>query len=197
MGTITILKIAFRRLAIVTISLSTFIALPAVGQAINEDLKLTASDGAAGDGFGNSIAMNNGIVAVGALVDDDNGDASGSVCLFDASTGAQLFKLLPSDGAAHDQFGYFIDIDNGIVAVGSPDDDDDGNKPGSAYVFDTGTGAACLANLNNDATLNFFDVSAFLVAFNANDPIADFNNDALFNFFDVSAFIIAFAQGCP
>jgi len=53
------------------------------------------------------------------------------------------------------------------------------------------------ADLNQDGVLNFFDVSAFLSAFAAQDPIADFSNDGVFNFFDVSAFLSAFAAGCP
>jgi len=57
--------------------------------------------------------------------------------------------------------------------------------------------ASCPADINNDGTLNFFDVSAFLSAFAANDPIADINNDAQFNFFDVSDFLSDFATGCP
>jgi len=55
----------------------------------------------------------------------------------------------------------------------------------------------CPADLNGDGTLNFFDVSAFLSAFAAHDPVADFSGDGLFNFFDVSAFLSAFAAGCP
>jgi hypothetical protein len=55
----------------------------------------------------------------------------------------------------------------------------------------------CPADLNSDGVLNFFDVSAFLSAFNAMNPAADFNNDGLFNFFDVSAFLVAYNQGCP
>ena len=51
------------------------------------------------------------------------------------------------------------------------------------------------ADLNDDGELNFFDVSIFLIAFSAQDPIADFNNDGLFNFFDISEFLAAFAQG--
>lgn len=46
-------------------------------------------------------------------------------------------------------------------------------------------------------TLNFFDVSAFLSAFNAGDPSADINNDSVFNFFDISGFLNAFNAGCP
>lgn len=55
----------------------------------------------------------------------------------------------------------------------------------------------CIADLTGDGVLNFFDVSAFLGAFAAQDPIADFTGDGVFNFFDVSAFLGAFAAGCP
>lgn len=45
--------------------------------------------------------------------------------------------------------------------------------------------------------LNFFDVSAFLSAFNAGDSSADFNGDGNFDFFDVSSFLTQFNAGCP
>ncbi len=45
--------------------------------------------------------------------------------------------------------------------------------------------------------LNFFDVSAFLGAFNAQDSSADFNSDGVFNFFDVSEFLSIYNAGCP
>ncbi len=57
--------------------------------------------------------------------------------------------------------------------------------------------ASCPADLTGDGVLNFFDVSAFLNAYNAMDPAADFTNDGVFNFFDVSAFLNAFNAGCP
>ncbi|MEQ9207239.1 MAG: Ig-like domain-containing protein [Phycisphaerales bacterium] len=46
-------------------------------------------------------------------------------------------------------------------------------------------------------SLNFLDVSAFLSAFGANDPISDFNNDGQYNFLDVSQFLSIFSAGCP
>lgn len=55
----------------------------------------------------------------------------------------------------------------------------------------------CPADITGDGVLNFFDISAFLGAFNTQDPIADFNDDGLFNFFDVSAFLAGFNAGCP
>lgn len=59
------------------------------------------------------------------------------------------------------------------------------------------TGTTCIADITGDGLLNFFDVSAFLNAFSAQDASADFNNDNEWNFFDVSAFLNAFSAGCP
>ena len=58
-------------------------------------------------------------------------------------------------------------------------------------------GDGCRADLNSDGVLNFFDVLAFLSAFDAQNPVADFNDDALFNFFDVQEFLSQFSAGCP
>lgn len=46
-------------------------------------------------------------------------------------------------------------------------------------------------------TLNFFDISAFIALYNAQDPGADFTADGQLNFFDISAFIGLFNAGCP
>jgi hypothetical protein len=40
-------------------------------------------------------------------------------------------------------------------------------------------------------------VSAFLNAYNAMDTAADFTGDGLYDFFDVSAFLSAYNTGCP
>ena len=55
----------------------------------------------------------------------------------------------------------------------------------------------CAADLTGDGELDFFDVSAFLNAYSAMDPIADFTGDMMFDFFDVSAFLNAYNAGCP
>jgi probable HAF family extracellular repeat protein len=57
--------------------------------------------------------------------------------------------------------------------------------------------AVCAADVNNDGTLNFFDISAFLEGFTRQDPAVDFTGDGMFDFFDVSAFLNAFSAGCP
>jgi len=57
--------------------------------------------------------------------------------------------------------------------------------------------SACVADMNDDQSLNFLDVSAFLAAYSNDDPAADFTNDGLFNFLDVSAFLTEYGFGCP
>ncbi len=132
-------------------------ASPAWGQVyaggeINEDIQVLGDGDEAGyfDLFGYSVAIDNNTLAVGALRDDINGTSSGSVSLFDPSTGTLLFKLLPSDGAAYDQFGCAIAIDNGIVAIGAHENDDNGSASGSAYLFDASTGTQTVKLLPND-----------------------------------------------
>jgi hypothetical protein len=58
--------------------------------------------------------------------------------------------------------------------------------------------APCVADLDNDGDLDFFDVSGFLTSFNANSPSADLAPPAgVWNFFDISAYLNAFSAGCP
>ena len=76
-----------------------------------------------------------------------------------------------------------------IVAV-----EDSGN---TNIVTETVTLGTCPADFTGDGLLNFFDVSAFLGLFSAQDTAADLNNDGQYNFFDVSAFLSAFSAGCP
>ncbi len=102
--------------------------------------KLLPGDGTVADNFGISVAISGATAVVGAFLDDDNGSGSGSAYVFDATTGQQLFKLLPSDGAVEDRFGYSVAISSTTAVVGAYQDDDNGSNSGSAYLFDTTTG---------------------------------------------------------
>lgn len=75
-----------------------------------------------------------------------------------------------------------INIDNVYVGV-------------DPYIGNAGCNIADLAE--PFGTLNFFDISAFLAAFNSSEPVADINNDGVFNFFDISAYLNEYAAGCP
>jgi V8-like Glu-specific endopeptidase len=58
-------------------------------------------------------------------------------------------------------------------------------------------GADCAADFEEDGSLNFLDVSAFLAAYGIQDPSADLISDGNFNFLDVSEFLAQYAAGCP
>jgi hypothetical protein len=118
--------------------------------------KLVPFDGAAGDEFGFAVALDGGILAVGAKRDDDNGSDSGSLYLFEASTGTLLMKLLPNDGAANDNFGESVDMDNRVVAVGAHGNSDNGPLSGSAYLFDVASGLQLNKLLPLDGGTNDF-----------------------------------------
>ena len=98
--------------------------------------KITASDGANNDRFGESVAVGSGRIVVGAYEDDDNGSSSGSAYIFDLA-GTQLAKITASDAAANDNFGISVAIGNGRIVVGANGDDDNGSISGSAYIYNT------------------------------------------------------------
>lgn len=95
-------------------------------------VKVTASDAAANDYFGHSVAIDGNYLIVGAY-----GDASskGAVYRFDLD-GTNELKIVASDGVAGDQFGHSIAIGNSKIVVGAPYDDDTASATGSVYVFD-------------------------------------------------------------
>jgi len=76
------------------------------------------------DQFGRVLDIDNGILAVGAFLKDDQGSQSGATYLFNVETGEEMVKLLPTNGDEFDQFGHSIAIENGMVVVGSYEDDD-------------------------------------------------------------------------
>ncbi|MCK4873528.1 MAG: FG-GAP repeat protein [Phycisphaerales bacterium] len=112
--------------------------------------KLLASDGVAYDYFGYSVAIGDTTTIVGAYYDDDNGDWSGSAYLFKTTTGQQIAKLLPNDGAREDYFGHSVAISSGTAIVGASYDDDNGSASGSAYLFDSTTGQQIAKLLPSD-----------------------------------------------
>src|SRR6266498_2801917 len=109
------------------------------GGVWSQQQKLLASDAAAGDAFGESVAISGGTVVVGAMGDDGAaGRDQGSAYVFARSGGVwtQQQKLEASDAAANDLFGLSVAISGETVVVGAPfDAGAAGNSQGSAYVF--------------------------------------------------------------
>jgi hypothetical protein len=105
--------------------------------------KITASDGAAYDAFGYSVAVDSNIIVVGAYYDGDAGAGTGSAYIFENIDGqwVETAKLTASDGAAYDYFGYAVACAGTQVLIGAYGDDDNGSYSGSAYVFEKIDGA--------------------------------------------------------
>ncbi len=103
--------------------------------------QLTASDGAASDQFGSSVAVSGDTVVVGAYLDDVGTNADqGSAYVFQRNQGGadewgQVRQLTASDGTASDHFGFSVAVSGDTVVVGA-------YRNGSAYVFQRNQGGA-------------------------------------------------------
>lgn len=115
---------------------------------------------------------------------------AGTISASSLSSSPQLFELnVPITAIAIDTMRVrFISTTTGIINL-------DNVYVGVEELPSGGCNPADLAE--PFGTLNFFDVSAFLSAFNVGDSSADINNDGVYNFFDISGFLTAFNVGCP
>jgi hypothetical protein len=102
----------------------------AEGQA-TELAHLTASDGAAGDTFGSSVAISGDTAVVGSFVNE-----SAYVYVRSGTAWVQQAQLTASDGKAGDEFGYSVAVSGDTVVVGATLADVGTNADqGAVYVF--------------------------------------------------------------
>lgn len=107
------------------------------GASWGQQQKLTAFDGAAGDNFGESVAISEdgATVLVGAVSDDVLGSSNqGSAYTFNRSglVWTQQQQLAGGDGTANDHFGITVAISGETAVIGAPNHS---NFRGAAYVF--------------------------------------------------------------
>ena len=120
--------------------------------------RLVAGDRAILDFFGQAVAVSGNIVAVGAFGDDDGGESSGSVYLFERDQGGanlwgQVKKLTAPDAGQDDLFGHAVGVRGDWVAVGAPKDDDRGADAGAVYLFHRDQGGQNLWGLVKKITV--------------------------------------------
>ena len=114
--------------------------------------KLTASDGQAGDEFGNSVAISGDTAVVGAYQEDAGGgvlDEFGAAYVFQRDEGGpnnwgEVAKLTASDAAALDLFGWSVAVsaDTAVVGARLADHPEGNTDAGAAYVFRRDQGGA-------------------------------------------------------
>lgn len=126
---------------------------------ISENSKLTASDGAASDFFGASVAVSGTTGLVGAYGDDSS---RGSAYLFlglESATGTitESVKITAQDRVAGDLFGRAVSLDGDLFLVGAPGADlsktgDDGKaysgSVSSMTTLDAGSASRTISGVN-------------------------------------------------
>ena len=151
------------------------------GSVWSQQAKLIAGDAAANDLFGVSVSVSGDTAVIGASLNDDNGNASGSAYVFTRSGGvwSQQAKLLAADGAANDQFGRSVSVSGDTAVVGAYLDDNTTiiTDSGSAYVFTRSGGvwsqqAKLLAD--DPAKTDWFGIS---VSVSGDTVVVGANND--------------------
>lgn len=112
------------------------------GSTWSQQAKLTASDAAPSDYFGSSVSLDGETAVVGARLDDDRGNGSGSAYVFmrSGSTWSQQAKLTASDGTAGDALGVSVSLRGDDLLIGADQDGVNGSNSGSAYVFTRSNG---------------------------------------------------------
>jgi MYXO-CTERM domain-containing protein len=106
------------------------------GTMWTQQAELTASDGAAGAGFGSSVSVSGGTALVGANHEPVGANASqGAAYVFvqSGTTWTQQAELTASDGTAYDRFGTSVSVNGSTALVGAQGQQD------AAYVFVPGS----------------------------------------------------------
>jgi hypothetical protein len=109
--------------------------------------KLTASDAADGDKFGNSVAISGDTVVVGAYWEQGAGVQRGAAYIFEQNHGGpdawgEVTKLTASDAENYDDFGSSVSISGDTVVVGARGKGAAGTDHGAVYVFERNHGGA-------------------------------------------------------
>jgi len=114
-------------------------AIVAAPMDFSQQGKLTASDGVANDNLGYSVAISGDTAVVGIPQDQVGSNVrqgSVNVYLRSGDTWAFQQKLVASDGAATDQFGYSVALNGNTIAVGRQNTTTGQNRAdGRVYIF--------------------------------------------------------------
>ncbi len=114
--------------------------------------RLVAQDGTAWANFGASVAVRGTLIAIGAPEANLTYWHAGTAYLFDAVTGRQMRRIVPTDGHLQAGFGGSIAIDGPHVVIGSEQNHANGAFGcGSAYVYAAEGGRFVTKLLASDA----------------------------------------------
>ncbi len=100
--------------------------------------KIKAMDAAQDDQFGYSTSLQNNRLVVGARRNDSSSINAGAAYVFDEIGGnwSQAQKLIASDTANNDEFGFSVSLSLNRILIGARYNNEMGNNAGAAYLFD-------------------------------------------------------------
>lgn len=90
--------------------------------------------------FGSSVAIHKDIAIVGAQGDDDNGEDTGAVYIFerspdDINTWQEITKITNPESSNYEAFGTDIDVFNEFVVIGAPNNNSIDTRTGAAFLY--------------------------------------------------------------
>lgn len=97
----------------------------------------TAPDAKPGDAFGQSVALSENYLVIGAPRNDISGTDAGAAYIYKRENNAWRYqtKISASDGAAGDLFGISLAIDGDTILVGADLHDEKAENAGAVYVY--------------------------------------------------------------
>lgn len=115
-----------------------------LGEAMQDpwtlEQKLVAFDAEVGDSYGHAVALSHTHMVIGAHMDRDLGQDSGSVYVYkwlaSNSTWELQEKMLESGGSAGHMFGSAIDLSDTHLAIGAVGTDDEGRRSGAVHLYE-------------------------------------------------------------
>jgi hypothetical protein len=139
------------------------------GSAYTLGARLVAPDGLSNDLFGSSVAIDGDLAVVGAELDDNAANASGSAYAFlrRADGWHHAGTLTAADTSALAMFGAWVATDRGRIVVGAPFHESSSVPTGKAYVFHGG------ADCNGNGVLDLCELTSGLAADCDGDGLLD------------------------
>jgi hypothetical protein len=102
---------------------------------LTETAKLMASDGMKGDSLGSSVSISGNTIVAGAPGSYPFSTSGATYVFVEPASGwknvTETAKLIASDGASADEFGYSVSLDGKSLVAGAPNN----QGRGAAYVF--------------------------------------------------------------